>query len=309
MLIILAGCMFKVSHWPGAGVILTLGFFVFTLVFMPFALIKSYRADKDKSLFALYVIAYFCVFVNCVGALFKIQHWPGAGFFMLSIPLPFVLFLPVYLAHIRKSKQLNYNNLLLVLFFFAYFAVITALLSLNVGKNVLDEYIVAAYNQEQSADLNRKQSEALIASADSLNKPRLLEVKEKTDRLLQLIDNMKVGLVKNIDPDNQRFINQEGGINYWQIDGKDIREVSNRPVFQARANELKNNIEEYRSFLNRTVSGKNAELQRYIASLLDTSGDWTFDKFDSRRLIAIIETLSCIENAVTRVELETISEL
>jgi hypothetical protein len=309
VLIILVGCMFKVSHWPGAGVILTLGFLGFTLIFMPVALVKSYRNENDKSLLTLYVIAYVCVFVNCVGALFKIQHWPGAGLFMLSIPLPFVLFLPVYLAHIRKSKQLNYNNLLLVLFFFAYFAVVTALLSLDVGRNVLDEYVVATYNQEQSAELNRKQTNALIEAADSLTKTQLLAVKEKTDMLILLIDNMKVGIVKNVDIDNQRFVNQDGTINYWQIEGKDIKEISTRHVFQAKANELKNNLIDYRGYLNKTLPDSMAGLHTYINKLLDTSGDWTFNKFDNRRLIVIIETLSNIKNAVTRAELETISGL
>lgn len=314
VLIILIGCMFKISHWTGAGIILTLGFFLFTFVFMPLALVKSFRTETDKKLATLYVIAYISVLIVTVGALFKIQHWPGAGMLMMiSIPLPFVLFLPGYLLSIRKNKQLNYNNLLLVLFFFAYFAVITALLALNVSKDVIDEYVDVTYSQEKCANLNTGLTDTMIeghlarSASDSAKRELILKIREKVKGVCQLIDNMKVGIVKNIDAKNQQFIDASGAIDYQHVAGKDNKSIDYRPVFHEKANELKNKLDDYREFLLKNVKSSDNDFVTYINRSLGTAPDWTFSKFEGKRLIAIIETLSSIKNVVSQTEFEIVS--
>lgn len=163
VLLILAGSISKISHWPGANIFLVAGFASLALAFMPFALVSSYRSGQDTNSKSLYIIAYVCIFIECLGTLFKIQHWPGTGIlFMISIPIPFVLFLPAYLFQNRKSTTLNFNNLLLVLFFFAYFASMTALLALNVSRNVIDEYVISAVKYDQQTQITNKNAQKLL---------------------------------------------------------------------------------------------------------------------------------------------------
>lgn len=66
---------------------------------------------------------------------FKIMHWPGAGYALLiSLPFPFVVFLPVFLAVTSKNKNFNIYNTVAVLFLMALISAISGLLSLNVSK-------------------------------------------------------------------------------------------------------------------------------------------------------------------------------
>ena len=253
VLLISLGGIFKIQHWSFSGILLTLGLTLFTLGFMPIALISSYRAETDKKLKRLYIVAYVCIFIECMLTLFTIQHWPGTNILrIIGTPLPFVLFLPVYLMQIRKNKQLNYNNLLLVLFFFAYFASIIALLSLNVSKDVLDDYVNSANNYEQQAKLTNHQTSAVMESLsvnDSIKKEAMLKIKEKSASLCELIDKIKIGIIKNVDDNTQQAIDAEGNINLSKFNGKDERNIYQREEFKAKAIELKKGLSEYRNLL------------------------------------------------------------
>jgi len=313
VLLISLGGIFKIQHWPLAGILLTLGLTLFTLVFMPTALLNSYKTETDKKLKKLYIIAYICIFIDCAGMLFKIQHWPGAGIFLIvSIPLPFVLFLPAYLLQIRKNKQLNYNNLLLVLFFFGYFAAITALLAINVSKDVLDDYANSANNYEQQAKLTNHQTSAIMESLtdkDSIKKETLLKINVNSASLCELIDKIKIGIIKNVDDNNQQAIDAEGNINLSKIYGLDDRNIYQREEFKAKANELQNGLAEYRNLLITSLNSKEVEVTNYLNHILDTPQNWQFNKFDGKYMIAIINALSAIKNDVVLAELESVTAI
>jgi hypothetical protein len=313
VLLISLGGIFKIQHWPLAGILLTLGLTLFTLAFMPTALLNSYKTETDKKLKKLYIIAYICILIDCAGMLFKIQHWPGAGIFLIvSIPLPFVLFLPAYLLQIRKNKQLNYNNMLLVLFFFGYFAAITALLAINISKDVLDDYANSANNYEQQAKLTNHQTSAIMESLsakDSIKKEALLKIQMKSASLCELIDKIKIGIIKNVDDNNQQAIDAEGNVNLSKIYGLDDRNIYQREEFKAKAIELKKGLSEFRNLLVTSLNTKEIEVADYVNHLLNTPDNWQFNKFDGKYMIAIINALSAIKNDVALAELETVSAI
>jgi len=313
VLLISLGGIFKIQHWPLAGILLTLGLTLFTLVFMPTALLNSYKTETDKKLKKLYIIAYICIFIDCAGMLFKIQHWPGAGIFIIvSIPLPFVLFLPAYLLQIRKNKQLNYNNMLLVLFFFGYFAAITALLAINVSKDVLDDYANSANNYEQQAKLTNLQTSAIIeglSANDSIKKEALLKINAKSASLCELIGKIKIGILKNVDDNNQQAIDAEGNVNLSKISGLDERNIYQREEFKAKANELQKGLSEFRNLLITSLNSKEVEVTNYLNHILDTPQNWQFNKFDGMYMIAIINELSAIKNDVALAELESVTAI
>ena len=313
VLLISLGGILKIQHWPFAGILLTLGVTLFVLAFMPIALMNSYKTETDKKLKKLYIIAYICIFIDCAGMLFKIQHWPGAGIFLIvSIPLPFVLFLPAYLLQIRKNKQLNYNNMLLVLFFFGYFAAITALLAINVSKDVLDDYANSANNYEQQAKLTNHQTSAIMESLtdkDSIKKETLLKINVNSASLCELIDKIKIGIIKNVDDNNQQAIDAEGNVNLSKIYGLDDRNIYQREEFKAKAIELKKGLSEYRNLLITSLNSKEVEVTNYLNHILDTPQNWQFNKFDGKLMIAIINALSAIKNDVALAELESVTAM
>ncbi|MDZ7738241.1 MAG: hypothetical protein U5K32_04040 [Bacteroidales bacterium] len=77
-IIFFAGIVFKNFHWPGAGILITLGALV-GLVFLLFFLTNGsplLKSGMEKTNGIIVAIAMAVVLVSFT---FKVQHWPGAG--------------------------------------------------------------------------------------------------------------------------------------------------------------------------------------------------------------------------------------
>ena len=134
-IIVFLGTLFKVNHWSGAGIFLTAGIMILVFAFIPLALISNFREEGNKSNRLLYIVTWLTSFVVFIALLFKVQHWSGAGYLMLvSIPFPFLVFLPVYLVVSSRNKEHNIYNTVYLLFFIMLLSCFTALLALNVSK-------------------------------------------------------------------------------------------------------------------------------------------------------------------------------
>ncbi len=282
---------------------------------MPSALFNSFKIETNKKLINLYIIGYICVFAVCAGALFKIQHWPYANLILIiSIPVPFVLFLPVYIWSIRKNKELNYNNLILILFFFAYFAGITSLLALNVSKNLLDEYVISANNYEEQYKLTTLQTSDLINSLnnlkpeDSIKNQSIQLINHKTELITRLIDNIKKGILKNVD-DNDLAIDSAGNYNLWKIKGADNKTIYQNPVFIDKIDELKNSIKDYNKLLLSYINSNDAELKACINHMTCLPDNWQNSRFGGKYVIEIIDALNSIKLSLGLAELQTIISL
>lgn len=77
------GALFKIEHWPGAGILLVVGFFLLTFVFLPSAVYVSYREVSNRTKLFTHLTGFLAGFLFAISFLFKIQHWPGTGILML----------------------------------------------------------------------------------------------------------------------------------------------------------------------------------------------------------------------------------
>jgi len=145
VILILTGTTFKINHWPGAGIMLTLGLVVLVLVFIPMSLINNFKAEKLKQNLPLYIVTFITCFLVFTAMLFKIQHWPFAGILMLiALPFPYIVFLPVFLFVTSKDKNFSIYNVVFVLSLLALNSVFSVLLALNVSKStVVDSYNIS----------------------------------------------------------------------------------------------------------------------------------------------------------------------
>lgn len=71
--------LFKLQHWAGAGLMMTLGALILAFVFMPSALVVLWKETRSKGNVFLFVSAFLTGMFFIIGILFKVQHWPGAG--------------------------------------------------------------------------------------------------------------------------------------------------------------------------------------------------------------------------------------
>jgi len=153
-MIIFAGAVLKINHWPGAAILLTIGLVTMVWVFLPLALMNNYKADSLKENLTLYIVTYITCFVVFTAMLFKIQHWPFAGILLtIALPLPYVVFLPVFLSVTSKKKNFNIYNVVFVLSLLALNSVFSVLLALDVPRSrVEDSYNLSRnYNNLEKA--------------------------------------------------------------------------------------------------------------------------------------------------------------
>lgn len=108
------GALFKIQHWPLAGVMATIGAVTLAVVFMPAALGVLWKETHSRKKLFLFVSAFLAGMCFILGTLFKIQHWSGAGIIItLAAFFGIFFFVPALLAsklqdQENKSKKLIY---------------------------------------------------------------------------------------------------------------------------------------------------------------------------------------------------------
>lgn len=214
----MVGAIFKINHWPGANVLITVGLVLLAYMFFPMALVNSYKMHKDASQKPLYWAVFITSLITLTGMLFKIMHWPGAGILLLfGLPLPFVYFLPLYIHYHNKTKSIADSNFFGIVFFFIYVAVFSSLLALQVSKDVLDSYAVSIHGMEmQKQALENK----IKRSANTGNN----ELLEKGDYLVTELEELKKDLAIMRSPSNEVLMNSVEK-NYFLLREKTTRYV------------------------------------------------------------------------------------
>lgn len=106
---ILYGCaaLFKIQHWPAAGILLSLGSIILAFVFLPSALSVLWKETHNRKRLFLFISAFLSGLFFIFGTLMKIQHWPGAGYILILAALSGILFFIPSLAISRIADQEN----------------------------------------------------------------------------------------------------------------------------------------------------------------------------------------------------------
>jgi hypothetical protein len=90
--------LFKIQHWPGAGILITLGALVLAFIFLPSALVVLWKETRNTKRLFLFIAAFLTGTCFIAGTLFRIQHWPGASFVMLlGVATGILFFIPALL--------------------------------------------------------------------------------------------------------------------------------------------------------------------------------------------------------------------
>ncbi len=100
------GAMFKIMHWPMAGLMLAISFVFLICVFFPALLYVIYRDVNEKKEAIIYIVAYISGSIFIAGVLFKIMHWPFTNFILFSgmALLTYVLIPLIIIMRISKMK-------------------------------------------------------------------------------------------------------------------------------------------------------------------------------------------------------------
>jgi NADH:ubiquinone oxidoreductase subunit 3 (subunit A) len=102
--------LFKIQHWPLAGVLMLLGAITLALIFMPSATVVLWKETHNRKRLFMFISGFVTGMLFIFGTLFKIQHWPVAGFILsLSVLTAILFFIPSLLLN-RLADPDNKNK-------------------------------------------------------------------------------------------------------------------------------------------------------------------------------------------------------
>lgn len=210
VLILFAGLVFKVNHLPGAAILLTTGFVMLVLVFLPIAFRNHYKAEGTSHNLPLYIITWLTCFVVFTAMMLKILHWPYAGLLMvIAIPFPYVVFLPVFIVVTSKNRNFSIYNTVFVLMLLVVNSVFSALLGLNVTKNRIDDSFILSRNYQNFENALNQLSEKTPESAMDLKINEALKTVNEYEDIILKHENMTLEQWKN-SPGNLELPDSKG---------------------------------------------------------------------------------------------------
>lgn len=193
----IAGVLFKVQHWEGAGVILILNGVFVVLMFIPALLAAGLQEPERKLERPVYMLGAIGLMAFFTGFIFKIMHWSGAAILLVGgLLLIFIIVLPWYTW--LKWKDEKYIRPEFIFLIIGSLSIIlpSALMNLNLqlsfdkGFNNNLEEQRALFNY-----MDRNEDEFIASYHDSLNYTRMLELKSRTGDLLNIITSVETKMI------------------------------------------------------------------------------------------------------------------
>lgn len=229
------GFLFKVQHWPFAGIALTIGIIVTCLLFLPMVLRNQLKDQNNPVPKFVYVIAFAGFIGNLAGFLFKIMHWSGAGVIMITgcILLGIVAF-PLYVYHAYKDRLHIADSFVFILIVMVWYILPITLFSLNLSRGVLSN--VYEQNLSLKNDLDFLEEMNLLTIEGIKDNQSVYIVNDQSRNLMVFLEEMKVNLQ-----------------NYEMPDSDEMIQLSNRVKdYESQLMSLAND-EKYRAVISRTL--------------------------------------------------------
>lgn len=218
-LVTILGTFFKRMHWPGAGILITAGIILVIFVFLPLYFVNSYReqAEKKNPLYA--IVGFLTLAFLLAGAVFKIQHWPGANHIIeVSLAILIIGFIPLYVVNAFQRAGKHKINFPYIVMLVIGIAIVSLFYNVNMSKNQLDIYRNEAIKNETCVDnVQKRTAQFMNLVNDTIyadKKEAVTEIHIQAAALQVLVDEMKDGLLS--------FVNQTSA----QI--KDVRNIDNK---------------------------------------------------------------------------------
>lgn len=155
-IIFILGSVFKIMHWPGAGVLLVLGILVFSFLFLPLAFyLKTRESENSRDKWVL-GIATVVGILYCLSTLFLIQHWPGARIMWLStLSISFFILIPLYFFSGIRKPETKVNTIVSTILLMGFLGLQFTLTALRPSPEVKGR--VYTYIQTEQLLKNRQQ--------------------------------------------------------------------------------------------------------------------------------------------------------
>ncbi len=193
----IAGIVYKVQHWPMAGLILALASMSGIFTFVPALLLSKLKDQENRSKKIVYILGSAGLICYILGILFKIQHWPMAAM-LLSVGLALIFFVvfPWYTWISWKDDEHVSSKFIYMVIGALAIGVPSLLISLNVQRYYDEGFY--PHQSEQKAMFNYladKNQSFMNNCTDTNVLPVLNQIDTKTSELLQVINALEADMI------------------------------------------------------------------------------------------------------------------
>ncbi len=192
------GTLFKIQHWPGAGIILTLAAISGIIFFIPALLISRVQDQENKAKKPVYILGAVGVIFYVAGMFFKIQHWPLAGTFLVFgvIFLCFVAF-PWYTWITWKEESHISTRFLFIIIGILLIMVPGAIVTLNLQRAYENGfYTNQVQEQAMYSFLYRNNTSLVTRYHDSVSFPQIEQLHSRTNEILNYISGIQIKMIE-----------------------------------------------------------------------------------------------------------------
>jgi len=224
----IVGSLFKRMHWPGAGILITVGMVLIVFVFLPLYFITNHREQAEKKNPVYAIVGYLTIALLLAGAVFKIMHWPGAGY-MIYASIGFILigFIPLYVVNVFQRSGKEKVKLPYIVMLLVGIACVMLMGNINMSKDLLDIYLEEALANEQRVEVVQEQTTALLEMAgDSTHMDKLATISmihNQSRDLLVMLEDMQDGMIA--------FVGQPG-VTIDEVKGKDNKQAGREAMLE-----------------------------------------------------------------------------
>lgn len=227
-IITIIGSLFKRMHWPGAGILITVGMMLIVFVFLPLYFITNHREQTERKNPVYAIVGYLTIALLLAGATFKIMHWPGAGY-MIYAAIGFILigFIPLYVVNVFQRRGKEKANLPYIVMLLVGIACVMLMGNINMSKDLLDIYLEESLANEQRVELVQDRTASLLDLAmDSSHVDQQASIQKIHDQardLQVMIADMQEGMIN--------FVGQPG-VSIEEVKGKDNKNAGREAILE-----------------------------------------------------------------------------
>ena len=199
-IITIIGSLFKRMHWPGAGILITVGMMLIVFVFLPLYFVTNHRAQPERKNPVYAIVGYLTIALLLVAAVFKIMHWPGAGYLVYS-SIGFILigFIPLYVVNAFQRSGKEKANLPYIVMLLVGIACVMLMGNVNMSKDLLDVYMEEALaNELRVEEVQERTARLLEVAQDSAHANQLATIAQIHDQardLQVMVNDMQEGMI------------------------------------------------------------------------------------------------------------------
>jgi hypothetical protein len=224
----ISGTLFKIQHWAGAGIILSLAGLSCILFFIPALTISRITDQENRSKRPVYILGAFGIIFYVLGMLFKIQHWPFATTLMISgVLILGVIALPWYTWLTWRDEKFISMRFIFMIIATLSIVVPGVLINLNLQGSFNAGYYTNQAQQQALFSYTYTLNEELLnkSSGDSLNFPKMEQLHSRTKSLLAEINIIQKKMIDEAEGNTSSVNNitkviltdSEPGINYDRL--------------------------------------------------------------------------------------------